>query len=158
MGFDESNREGILPPWKPLPAETALAWKHRAHFCYNMSPTTRKNLTGHNGSSTIETDLFLQRLRQVFLVSRRSGPPVIQGPAVLLPLGPHHNRHPQEGKEKEAGRHLGGVRGPGLGVAHVPVLVFHWLEAIPTLTPNCGGRWKCSPAACPRRRGKDFGD
>lgn len=137
----------------------------QSSFLLTCPQPREKILTGRNGSSTIETDLlkkketdlFLQRLRQVFLVSRRSGPPVIQGPAVL-PLGPHHNGHPQKGKEKEAGRHLGGVRGPGLGVAHVPVLVFHWLEAIPTVTPNCGGRWKCSPATCPRRRGKDFGD
>lgn len=138
----------------------------QSSFLLTCPQPREKILTGRNGSSTIETDLlkkketdlFLQRLRQVFLVSRRSGPPVIQGPAVLLPLGPHRNGHPQKGKEKEAGRHLGGVRGPGLGVAHVPVLVFHWLEAIPTVTPNCGGRWKCSPATCPRRRGKDFGD
>lgn len=137
----------------------------QSSFLLTCPQPREKILTGRNGSSTIETDLlkkketdlFLQRLRQVFLVSRRSGPPVIQGPAVL-PLGPHRNGHPQKGKEKEAGRHLGGVRGPGLGVAHVPVLVFHWLEAIPTVTPNCGGRWKCSPATCPRRRGKDFGD
>lgn len=58
-------------------------------------------------SGTIEADFLFLQLSKAGVPGRQMccpPPQVIQGPAAVTILGPHRNMHPQQAKEREAGK------------------------------------------------------